>query len=146
MAVSVNPLAVEAQAPAPLQSWGALCPEGGSPRLVAEYPGATVTLADHPSVAVLFDGVLHDRAALVARLDAPMESNDAELVAHGWSRLGLSLFEVLSGFFALAILDRRSGEQIRLACIPSSTPSLRTACSFHHRRTPWRPSRASAAG
>jgi hypothetical protein len=112
MAVSVNPLAVEAQAPAPLQSWGALCPDGGSPRLVAEYPGATVTLADHPSVAVLFDGVLHDRAALVARLDAPTESTDAELVAQGWSRLGLSLFEVLSGFFALAILDRRSGELI----------------------------------
>jgi Asparagine synthase/Glutamine amidotransferase domain len=110
MAVSVNPSAVEA--PAPLQSWGALCPEGGSPRLVAEYPGETVTLADHPSVAVLFDGVLHDRAALVARLDARMESDDAELVAQGWSRLGLSLFEVLSGFFALAILDRRSGELI----------------------------------
>jgi asparagine synthetase B (glutamine-hydrolysing) len=110
MAVSVTPSAVEA--PAQLQSWGALCPEGGTPRLVAEYPGATVTLADHPSVAVLFDGVLHDRAALVARLDAPMESSDAELVAQGWSRLGLSLFEVLSGFFALAILDRRSGELI----------------------------------
>ncbi|HZA49893.1 MAG TPA: asparagine synthase-related protein [Myxococcaceae bacterium] len=110
MAVSVDPSAVEA--PAPLQSWGALCPEGGSPRLVAEYPGATVTLADHPSVAVLFDGVLHDRAALVARLDAPMESNDAELVARGWSRLGLGLLEELSGFYALAVLDRRSGELI----------------------------------
>jgi len=61
---------------------------------------------------VIFDGVLHDRAALVSRLDASTESADAELVAQGWSRLGLSLFEALSGFFALAILDRRSGELI----------------------------------
>ena len=112
MAVSVNPRSVEAEAPAPVQSWSALCPAGGSPRLVAEYPGATVTLADGPDVAVVFDGVLHDRAALAARLDAPLESTDAELVAHGWSRLGSGLLEVLSGFYALAALDRRSGELI----------------------------------
>jgi len=112
MAVSVKRPAAETQAPAPLQSWSALCPEGGSPRLVADYPGATVTLADHPSAAVLFDGVLHDRAALAARLDVPMESSDAELIARGWSRLGLGLLEALSGFYALAVLDRRSGELI----------------------------------
>ncbi len=112
MAVGVNPPAVEAQAPAPLQSWGALCPEGGSPRLVAEPPGATVTLADRPSAVVIFDGVLHDRAGLATRLDAPIESNDAELVAEGWTRLGSTLFEVLKGFYALAVLDRRSGELI----------------------------------
>ena len=86
MAVSVKPAAVEAP-PAPLQSWGALCPEGVRHDWSRSTPGATVTLADHPSVAVLFDGVLHDRAALVARLDAPMESNDAELVAEGWAAL-----------------------------------------------------------
>jgi asparagine synthase (glutamine-hydrolysing) len=112
MAVSVNPHAVEAQAPAPLQSWCALCPEGGSPRLVAEPPGATVTRADHPAAVVIFDGVLHDRAELVARFDALMESNDAEIVAQGWSRLGSALFEELRGYYAVAILDRRSGELI----------------------------------
>lgn len=112
MAVGVNPPAVEAQAPARLQSWGALCPEGGSPRLVAEPPGSTVTLADRPSAVVIFDGVLHDRAGLATRLDAPIESNDAELVAEGWTRLGSTLFEVLKGFYALAVLDRRSGELI----------------------------------
>jgi asparagine synthetase B (glutamine-hydrolysing) len=114
MAVSVTPAAVESQAAAPLQSWAALCPEGAPPRLVTDYPGATVTLADHDSVAVLFDGVLHDRQALVARLDAPMESSEAELVARGWSRLGLGLLEVLSGFYALAVLHRNSGE---LTCV-----------------------------
>jgi asparagine synthase (glutamine-hydrolysing) len=112
MAVTAQPSAAEAQAPASLQSWGALFPEGGSPRLVAEYPGATVLLVDGPDVAVLFDGVLDGRAALIERLDAPPESNDAELVAQGWTRLGSSLFEVLRGFFALAILDRGSGQLI----------------------------------
>jgi hypothetical protein len=112
MAVSVNRPAAEAQAPAPLQSWGALCPDGGPPQLVADYPGATVTLADHRSAAVLFDGVLHDRDALAARVDAPPESTDAELVARGWSRMGSGLLEVLSGFFALAVLDRHSGDLI----------------------------------
>ena len=111
MAVSVNPSAVEAR-PQALQSWAALCPEGGSPRLVAEYTGSTVTVADQDSVAVLFDGVLHDRAALIARLDAPPESNDAELVARGWNRVGLSLLDELSGFYALAVYDRRSEELI----------------------------------
>jgi len=61
---------------------------------------------------VIFDGVLHDRAELVARFDVPEESNDAELIAQGWSRLGLALFEELSGYYAVAVLDRGSGELI----------------------------------
>lgn len=112
MEVSVNPDAIEVQPPAPLRSWAALCLEGGSPRLVAEPPGATVSRADHSSAIVIFDGVLHDRPRLVTRFDAPTQSNDAELVAQGWSRLGPGLFDELSGYFAVVILDRRSGELI----------------------------------
>jgi asparagine synthetase B (glutamine-hydrolysing) len=112
MEVSVNPKAVELQAPAPVQSWGALFPDGGSPRFVVEPPTATASRADHPSAIVIFDGVLHDRAALVTRFDGSAKSNDAELVAEGWSRLGATLFDELSGYYAVAILDRRSGEVI----------------------------------
>ena len=112
MAIDVSASAVESEAPATIRSWGALCPEGGAPRLIAEPPGSTVTLADHPAVAVLFDGVLHDRAALAARFDARPESSDAELIAEGWSRLGTGLLQELSGFYLLAVLERGSGELI----------------------------------
>jgi asparagine synthetase B (glutamine-hydrolysing) len=110
----VSSAAVEARAQAPLQSWSALCPDGGSPRLIAEPPGSTVTLADHPHAVVIFDGVVHDRAAFAARLGSSMDSTDAELIAAGWSRMGSDLLDVLRGFYAVAVLDRRSGE---LTCI-----------------------------
>ena len=78
--------------------------------MVTRPSEATVALADHPGVVVIFDGVLHDRAGLVAHLAAPIDSNDAELVAHGWSRIGSTLLNRISGFYALVVFDRRSGE------------------------------------
>jgi Asparagine synthase/Glutamine amidotransferase domain len=112
--VSVKSVTVEAQAQAPLQAWSALCPDRDSPRLVAEPPGSTVALADHPDAVVIFDGVLHERAALAARVGSSTDSSDAELIAAGWSRMGSSLLDGLRGFYAAVILDRRSGE---LTCI-----------------------------
>jgi asparagine synthase (glutamine-hydrolysing) len=77
---------------------------------VVEPPGSTVTLAERPGAFAVFDGVLHDRAKLAIRLDTSSDSSDAALIAEGWSRMGSSLLDELSGFYALIVFDRRSGE------------------------------------
>ena len=95
-----------------IESWSALCPEGEPPRLISKPPDSTVELVELPELVMIFDGVLHDRDRLGARFDAPRGSSDADLVAHGWRQMGPALLDVLSGFYALAAFDRRSGELI----------------------------------
>lgn len=110
-------LAVRAE-PAPGIAWAAGASwqpvasgePGGGPRWLG-HPTATAVTADGPYGAALFDGELHDRAALRAWLgpEVTPDANDAALVLATVRREGpAALVQRLRGVFAAIVWDRAS--------------------------------------
>jgi asparagine synthase (glutamine-hydrolysing) len=99
----------------------------GSPpalRLVSSPEGATAELAADGATTVVFDGVLHDRGALVERLGGPADhATDADIALRAWRQQGPDCLRTLRGSFALAVHDGRTGE-LTLARDPLGTHPL----------------------
>lgn len=64
-------------------------------------------------VTVIFNGEIYNHRLLRSQLQACgvtfTSSGDTEVIAHGFEKWGVSLFEKLEGMYAIILLDRRSG-------------------------------------
>jgi asparagine synthase (glutamine-hydrolysing) len=100
---------------------------GGSPAelaFVSLPEGSRAKFATDGPRTILFDGVLHDREALVRTLPGVSpEADDAEVVLRASAELGAGWLGKLRGCFALALHDRNRGELI-LARDPLGAHSL----------------------
>jgi len=72
-------------------------------------PMGTPPQASGPTAALVFDGVLHNRAeiAVLAKREQ-RDDSDADILLHAYERLGEDLFRRLKGIFALIVWDGRS--------------------------------------
>lgn len=78
---------------------------GASLRLIASAGDSRPSSAVTAGAAVVFDGVLHDRARFDAELGGAPPASDAERVARAYARWGEGLFARLSAIYALALWD-----------------------------------------
>jgi asparagine synthase (glutamine-hydrolysing) len=88
---------------------------GSPPRLafVSSPEASTARLAMDGARTLLFDGVLHDREALVRTLSGvSIETDDAEIVLRASRELGDGWLSGLRGCFVIALHDGDSGELI----------------------------------
>jgi asparagine synthase (glutamine-hydrolysing) len=72
---------------------------------------------------VALDARIEHKPALAARLQAPADSGDAELLLRCWTRWGLDAWNEVEGEFAAAIWDKQS-RQLILARDPTSSRPL----------------------
>ena len=78
----------------------------GQPTLELLNAQGPVASARAGSRAVIFDGVIHNRAELEAMLGEPGEAgDDANLVLRGYQRWGHDVLQRIRGLFALAVWD-----------------------------------------
>ena len=73
---------------------------------------ASASHAHAGSHVALFDGVLYNRAELLATLGEPPETPDAALVLSAYRRWGVEVLDKLKGLFALAIWDGDAGRAL----------------------------------
>lgn len=71
--------------------------------------GVRGPLEAHDGLLTFFDGVLHDRGDLCAKLRVPPKTSDAGLVAAAYSASGRAAFNQLRGAFVAAVIDSVSG-------------------------------------